>query len=70
VTSRLPLMAALEQAPRLAAASLPDHQSAVRWAIRVAKPGDLILTLGAGDVTGIGPEIVEALSERMEHADA
>lgn len=29
-----------------------------------AEPGDLILTLGAGDVTRLGPEILRALAER------
>ncbi len=30
----------------------------------VAKPGDLVLTMGAGDVTALGPLIVAALRER------
>jgi UDP-N-acetylmuramate--alanine ligase len=30
----------------------------------VAKPGDLVLTMGAGDVTALGPLIVAALSRR------
>jgi len=30
----------------------------------LAKPGDLVLTMGAGDVTALGPQIVEALRER------
>ena len=29
-----------------------------------ARPGDLVLTLGAGDVTMLGPEVVELLRER------
>jgi UDP-N-acetylmuramate--alanine ligase len=29
-----------------------------------AEPGDLILTLGAGDVTEIGPKILAALKSR------
>jgi UDP-N-acetylmuramate--alanine ligase len=27
-----------------------------------ARPGDLVLTLGAGDVTLVGPEVLELLS--------
>jgi UDP-N-acetylmuramate--alanine ligase len=30
----------------------------------LAKPGDLVLTMGAGDVTALGPQIVQALRER------
>jgi UDP-N-acetylmuramate--alanine ligase len=29
-----------------------------------ARPGDVVLTLGAGDVTMVGPEVLELLSER------
>jgi UDP-N-acetylmuramate--alanine ligase len=31
-----------------------------------ARPGDLVLTLGAGDVTLVGPEVLEMLHEREE----
>jgi UDP-N-acetylmuramate--alanine ligase len=31
-----------------------------------ARPGDLVLTLGAGDVTLVGPEVLELLTERAE----
>ena len=27
------------------------------------QPGDLIITMGAGDVTGVGPELLAALEE-------
>jgi UDP-N-acetylmuramate--alanine ligase len=30
----------------------------------LAKPGDLVITMGAGDVTLLGPQIVAALRER------
>jgi UDP-N-acetylmuramate--alanine ligase len=30
-------------------------------AARLTKPGDLVLTVGAGDVTMLGPEILRAL---------
>jgi UDP-N-acetylmuramate--alanine ligase len=30
-----------------------------------ARPGDLVMTMGAGDVTALGPEIVRALTERV-----
>ena len=31
-----------------------------------ARTGDLVLTLGAGDVTLVGPEVLELLDERAE----
>jgi UDP-N-acetylmuramate--alanine ligase len=31
-----------------------------------ARPGDLVLTLGAGDVTLVGPEVLELLHERQD----
>ena len=31
-----------------------------------ARPGDVVLTLGAGDVTLVGPEVLELLQERTE----
>jgi UDP-N-acetylmuramate--alanine ligase len=36
-----------------------------------ARPGDVVLTLGAGDVTLLGPEVLDLLEERSTHdADA
>ena len=29
-----------------------------------ARPGDLVITLGAGDVTLVGPEVLSTLGER------
>ncbi|HJR39872.1 MAG TPA: UDP-N-acetylmuramate--L-alanine ligase [Nocardioidaceae bacterium] len=34
-----------------------------------ARRGDVVLTLGAGDVTLVGPEVLELLAERSEAAD-
>jgi UDP-N-acetylmuramate--alanine ligase len=31
-----------------------------------AKPGDVIITLGAGDVSSIGPLILEELQKRLD----
>jgi len=54
----------------------PEHVSFVRsWSatpaalVERARPGDLVLTLGAGDVTLVGPEVLELLGEREESAD-
>ncbi len=34
-----------------------------------ARPGDLVLTMGAGDVSMVGPEVLEALSARAADDD-
>jgi UDP-N-acetylmuramate--alanine ligase len=43
---------------------LPDRASAPDVVAGLAKPGDLVLTMGAGDVTALGPQIVDALRAR------
>ncbi len=45
--------------------SFDDAISAV---LTIAQPGDMILTLGAGSVSQIGPQIVEALQARTSRA--
>ena len=42
----------------------PDAAGAVSAVAATGKPGDLVLTMGAGDVTKLGPLIVAALRER------
>ena len=52
-----------------AAVPLPAHQvryaptldDAVSQLVEVVRPGDLVLTLGAGDVTTVGPRLLDAL---------
>lgn len=39
----------------------PDRADAVARVVSVARPGDIVLTMGAGDVTELGPVIVDAL---------
>ena len=43
---------------------LPDRTQAAPLIARIAKPGDVVLTMGAGDVTALGPQLVEALRGR------
>ena len=43
---------------------LPDRAEAPAAVAGLAKPGDLVLTMGAGDVTALGPLILAALSRR------
>lgn len=42
----------------------PNFMAVVASVVAEAKPGDVILTLGAGDVSALGPLIVEALTAR------
>jgi UDP-N-acetylmuramate--alanine ligase len=42
----------------------PDPAAVPRRLLELASPGDLVLTLGAGDVTRIGPEVLHLLEGR------
>jgi UDP-N-acetylmuramate--alanine ligase len=44
----------------------PDRAQVAPLISRIARPGDLVLTMGAGDVTALGPQLVEALGKRHE----
>ena len=43
---------------------VPDMASAPAAAVARARPGDLVLTLGAGTVTELGPRILDLLAAR------
>jgi UDP-N-acetylmuramate--alanine ligase len=47
---------------------VPSWSDVAPLAVQVARPGDLILTVGAGDITMIGPEILRLLSKQQESA--
>ncbi len=49
---------------------MPDRAAVPAAIAGLAKPGDLVLTMGAGDVTALGPQIVAALRERGGRAPA
>ena len=46
----------------------PSFSAVPEWLVARAKPGDLVLTLGDGIVTTLGPEIVERLRHRAEQS--
>jgi UDP-N-acetylmuramate--alanine ligase len=52
--------------PRARLAYFPHRSVTASFVAERARPGDMVLTMGAGDVTTIGPEIVRALSERAD----
>lgn len=43
---------------------VPDRDEAVAALVDLARPGDLVLTLGAGDVTALAPQLLAALAGR------
>ncbi len=43
---------------------VPSFAEAIEFAAGVAKPGDMILTLGAGNISQLGPQVLEALQSR------
>jgi UDP-N-acetylmuramate--alanine ligase len=47
--------------PPSSVAYAPRAAAAVAEVVRRARPGDLVLTIGAGDVTALGPQILAAL---------
>ena len=45
---------------------LPDRTQVAPAIVRIAEPGDVVLTMGAGDVTALGPLLIEAIGRRHE----
>jgi len=48
---------------------IPDRGGLPASVAAAARPGDLVLTMGAGDITALGPLIVTALRQRGEPPD-
>jgi UDP-N-acetylmuramate--alanine ligase len=48
--------------PRAQAAYLPHRGDIVGYLASRCRRGDLVLTMGAGDVTAVGPELVSELA--------
>jgi UDP-N-acetylmuramate--alanine ligase len=44
----------------------PDWHQAAPWIVERARRGDLVLTLGAGDVTEVGPRVLALLGARAD----
>jgi UDP-N-acetylmuramate--alanine ligase len=64
VTGRL--VAAAVPLPRERVHFVPELGDAAAELLRHARPGDLVLTLGAGSVTSVGPEVLARLSAIRE----
>ena len=62
VTGKLVVDALAAQRPGMPVAWTPSLEDAARFLSRRARPGDLVLTIGAGDVERAGPLILEELA--------
>jgi UDP-N-acetylmuramate--alanine ligase len=62
VEGRLVVEALVAERPGMAVAWAPELEDAVRFLARRARPGDLVLTIGAGDVERAGPLLLEELA--------
>ncbi len=58
----------LDHAGHPDAAYMPRRVEVVPYMASKAAPGDLVITMGAGDVTAIGPQLAAALEERSRVA--
>jgi UDP-N-acetylmuramate--alanine ligase len=61
LTGRLVAEAALDARPGMAVGWAPALEDAARIVAAWARPGDLVLTIGAGDVDRAAPLVLEAL---------
>jgi UDP-N-acetylmuramate--alanine ligase len=43
---------------------LPDRTQVAPVIAKIAEPGDVVLTMGAGDVTALGPQLIQVLGAR------
>lgn len=66
VSGKTVVDALLRSHPRTRLAYFPHRSATAPYVAERARPGDLVLTMGAGDVTTLAPEIVRALTERAE----
>ncbi len=64
VSGKLIVDAVLESHPWAQVAWLPHLDDVLVWLRAVLRPGDLCLTLGAGDLTSLAPRIVALLEDR------
>ena len=61
VSAKLIVDAVLDAHPRTPMAWLPEREGLRRWLLATLRPGDLCLTLGAGDLTTLPDDLLAAL---------
>ena len=66
VTGKLVVDRLVEVRPGMTAGWAPALEDAARLVAAAARPGDTVLTIGAGDVDRAGPLILEQLAARLE----
>jgi UDP-N-acetylmuramate--alanine ligase len=64
VSGKTVVDAILRHRPRIRLAYFPHRADVASYVADRVLPGDLVMTMGAGDVTAMGPEIIRALAER------
>lgn len=64
VSGRTLVGAVLDERPWAEVAWVPTLDDAVTWARATLRPGDLCLTVGAGDIAGLGARLLAALEQR------
>jgi UDP-N-acetylmuramate--alanine ligase len=66
VTGKTLLDSTLRSHPRRHVAYLPHRPEIVPYLVEQVRAGDLVMTMGAGDVTMLGPELITALRSRQD----
>jgi len=64
ITGRTIVNSVLEHNPQAQIVWLPRRQNLSDYLCGCLRPGDLLITMGAGDVTGVGPEFIREQNER------
>lgn len=64
VSGKLIVNAVLDERPWRRVAYLPQRREVIAYLASELRPGDLCLTLGAGDITTLAPSVMEALRRR------
>ena len=66
VSGKTVLESVLRAHPRTQAAYLPHRADVIPYLASRVGSGDVVFTMGAGDVTAIGPELIRELSGRLD----
>ncbi|MDI9589717.1 MAG: UDP-N-acetylmuramate--L-alanine ligase [Acidobacteriota bacterium] len=64
VSGRVLASRVAELSGEVEAVSIDRRRDVINYLCGVCRPGDLVITQGAGDVTSIGPDLIAALRER------
>lgn len=66
VSGRTIIESILNKHPRSQVAYMPHRSEIVSYLLEILRPGDLFLTMGAGDVTTLGANLLNALKQKEE----